>query len=235
MPLSYLPCSGCVRGGVVPNSAGCCGRRSVGRCEGGAGSGGTVSGDVDKGGVLVEWDWWTGGRWTSGTRTRARQVCWSAGASRPVYFDVGSGSDVPSTRHWSAYDGRYRRPRAEGRCVRVAGAARLSTRWTGTRSTTGRCTNRTGVRLLLGPRGAAPSGARHDFAREKTMINLGGTFCTATTHTRTPGQGRQNDQPQNQNGGHSVRSRVGGPVGSSSMPSATAWAASAGTAPGCLR
>ncbi|CAM5561828.1 hypothetical protein [Streptomyces avidinii] len=31
----------------------------------------------------------------------------------PVYFDVGSGSDVPSTTHWSAYDGRARRPRAE--------------------------------------------------------------------------------------------------------------------------
>ncbi|MFJ2751156.1 hypothetical protein [Streptomyces sp. NPDC087297] len=31
----------------------------------------------------------------------------------PVYFDVGSGPNVPSTTHWSAYDGRARRPRAE--------------------------------------------------------------------------------------------------------------------------
>ncbi|ARE72566.1 hypothetical protein B6R96_00195 [Streptomyces sp. Sge12] len=31
----------------------------------------------------------------------------------PVYFDVGSGPDMPSTTHWSAYDGRSRRPRAE--------------------------------------------------------------------------------------------------------------------------
>ncbi|WP_405940593.1 hypothetical protein [Streptomyces sp. NBC_00207] len=31
----------------------------------------------------------------------------------PVYFDVGSGPNVPSSTHWSAYDGRARRPRAE--------------------------------------------------------------------------------------------------------------------------
>ncbi|MFG2978012.1 hypothetical protein ACGFYY_34085 [Streptomyces sp. NPDC048331] len=31
----------------------------------------------------------------------------------PVYFDVGSGPNVPSTTHWTAYDGRSRRPRAE--------------------------------------------------------------------------------------------------------------------------
>ncbi|MGW6940298.1 hypothetical protein ACWGF3_15075 [Streptomyces xanthophaeus] len=30
----------------------------------------------------------------------------------PVYFDVGSGGDVPSTTLWHAYDGRFRRPRA---------------------------------------------------------------------------------------------------------------------------
>ncbi|MFF1367852.1 hypothetical protein [Streptomyces virginiae] len=35
------------------------------------------------------------------------------GEPGPVYFDVGSGSDVPSTTHWSGYDGRYRRPPAE--------------------------------------------------------------------------------------------------------------------------
>ncbi|MFB7256854.1 hypothetical protein [Streptomyces nojiriensis] len=35
------------------------------------------------------------------------------GEPGPVYFDVGSGPNVPSTTHWSAYDGRHRRPRAE--------------------------------------------------------------------------------------------------------------------------
>ncbi|THA28035.1 hypothetical protein [Streptomyces sp. A1547] len=30
----------------------------------------------------------------------------------PVYFDVGSGPNVPSSREWHAYDGRYGRPRA---------------------------------------------------------------------------------------------------------------------------
>ncbi|MFG2987470.1 hypothetical protein ACGFYQ_40735 [Streptomyces sp. NPDC048258] len=30
----------------------------------------------------------------------------------PVYFDVGSGSDVPSSREWHAYDGRFGRPQA---------------------------------------------------------------------------------------------------------------------------
>lgn len=30
----------------------------------------------------------------------------------PVYFDVGSGSYVPSSREWHIYDGRFGRPRA---------------------------------------------------------------------------------------------------------------------------
>ncbi|MFI8266641.1 hypothetical protein [Streptomyces sp. NPDC085665] len=30
----------------------------------------------------------------------------------PVYFDVGSGSEVPSSREWHVYDGRFGRPRA---------------------------------------------------------------------------------------------------------------------------
>ncbi|MER6781643.1 MULTISPECIES: hypothetical protein [unclassified Streptomyces] len=30
-----------------------------------------------------------------------------------AYFDVGSGPEVPSSTHWSAYDGRATRPRAE--------------------------------------------------------------------------------------------------------------------------
>ncbi|MCX4960171.1 hypothetical protein [Streptomyces virginiae] len=28
----------------------------------------------------------------------------------PVYFDVGSGSDVPSSAEWHVYDGRFGRP-----------------------------------------------------------------------------------------------------------------------------
>ncbi|MFF2792859.1 hypothetical protein ACFVT6_39985 [Streptomyces sp. NPDC058049] len=37
----------------------------------------------------------------------------------PVYFDAGSGPDVPSSSEWHAYDGRFGRPRAavlRGRC-----------------------------------------------------------------------------------------------------------------------
>ncbi|MFF4429720.1 hypothetical protein ACFYZ4_11190 [Streptomyces sp. NPDC001513] len=30
----------------------------------------------------------------------------------PVYFDVGSGADMPSSREWHCYDGRYGRPQA---------------------------------------------------------------------------------------------------------------------------
>ncbi|MEU9148536.1 hypothetical protein [Streptomyces sp. NPDC048349] len=30
----------------------------------------------------------------------------------PVYFDVGSGPDVPSSAEWHVYDGRFGRPRA---------------------------------------------------------------------------------------------------------------------------
>ncbi|MFE9482860.1 hypothetical protein ACFYNM_30140 [Streptomyces spororaveus] len=61
--------------------------------------------------MLVEWDWWT----VDFGDAHAGAVGVLVGGSElgPVYFDVGSGSDVPSTRHWSAYDGRYRRPCAE--------------------------------------------------------------------------------------------------------------------------
>ncbi|MFB6578533.1 hypothetical protein ACFCYC_14080 [Streptomyces sp. NPDC056402] len=62
-------------------------------------------------GVLVEWDWWTVD--FGDEHAGAVGVLVGGGEPGPVYFDVGSGSDVPSTRHWSAYDGRYRRPRAE--------------------------------------------------------------------------------------------------------------------------
>ncbi|MFJ3975933.1 hypothetical protein [Streptomyces sp. NPDC090021] len=30
----------------------------------------------------------------------------------PVYYDVGSGAHMPSTKEWHAYDGRFSRPRA---------------------------------------------------------------------------------------------------------------------------
>ncbi|GGS34892.1 hypothetical protein [Streptomyces nojiriensis] len=61
--------------------------------------------------MLVEWDWWT----VDFGDAHAGAVGVLVGGSEPgpVYFDVGSGSDVPSTRRWSAYDGRARRPRAE--------------------------------------------------------------------------------------------------------------------------
>ncbi|MFF4448326.1 hypothetical protein [Streptomyces sp. NPDC001502] len=59
----------------------------------------------------VERDWWT----VDFGDAHAGAVGVLIGGSEPgpVYFDVGSGPEVPSTRHWSAYDGRYRRPRAE--------------------------------------------------------------------------------------------------------------------------
>ncbi|THA75789.1 hypothetical protein [Streptomyces sp. A0592] len=44
----------------------------------------------------------------------------AGGGPDPVYFDVGSGPDVPSTSPWSAYDGRAGRPRAEVLRVRMA-------------------------------------------------------------------------------------------------------------------
>ncbi|MFI1652278.1 hypothetical protein ACH4XT_35835 [Streptomyces avidinii] len=62
-------------------------------------------------GALVEWDWWT----VDFGDAHAGAAGGLVGGSEPgpVYFDVGSGPDVPSTTHWSAYDGRARRPRAE--------------------------------------------------------------------------------------------------------------------------
>ncbi|MER6320084.1 hypothetical protein ABT237_41020 [Streptomyces sp. NPDC001581] len=61
--------------------------------------------------MLVEWDWWT----VEFGDAHAGAVGVLVGGSEPgpVYFDVGSGPDVPSTAHWSAYDGLHRRPRAE--------------------------------------------------------------------------------------------------------------------------
>ncbi|MFB7784069.1 hypothetical protein ACFC1D_15345 [Streptomyces vinaceus] len=52
----------------------------------------------------------------------------------PVYFDVGSGPDVPSSTEWHAYDGRRGRPRAallRGSCsCGWRGAAEYPLDWT---------------------------------------------------------------------------------------------------------
>ncbi|MFF9981234.1 hypothetical protein [Streptomyces erythrochromogenes] len=64
-----------------------------------------------EGGVLVEWDWWT--LEFGDVHAGAVGVLVAGGEPGPVYFDVGSGPDVPSTARWSAYDGRAGRPRAE--------------------------------------------------------------------------------------------------------------------------
>ncbi|THA79771.1 hypothetical protein [Streptomyces sp. A0592] len=61
--------------------------------------------------MLVEWDWWTVE--FGDAHAGAVGVLVAGGEPGPVYFDVGSGSDVPSTSHWSAYDGRAGRPRVE--------------------------------------------------------------------------------------------------------------------------
>ncbi|MFE9465423.1 hypothetical protein ACFYNW_17430 [Streptomyces virginiae] len=61
--------------------------------------------------MLVEWDWWTVE--FGDAHAGAVGVLVAGGEPGPVYFDVGSGPDVPSTSHWSAYDGRAGRPRAE--------------------------------------------------------------------------------------------------------------------------
>ncbi|MFF0216128.1 hypothetical protein [Streptomyces vinaceus] len=59
----------------------------------------------------MEWDWWTVE--FGDAHAGAVGVLVEGGEPGPVYFDVGSGPDVPSTSHWSAYDGRHRRPRAD--------------------------------------------------------------------------------------------------------------------------
>ncbi|MFG2485001.1 hypothetical protein ACGFSI_19880 [Streptomyces virginiae] len=61
--------------------------------------------------MLVEWDWWTVE--FGDAHAGAVGVLVDGGEPGPVYYDVGSGPDIPSTRHWSAYDGRHRRLRAE--------------------------------------------------------------------------------------------------------------------------
>ncbi|MFJ1569664.1 hypothetical protein ACIOG8_36535 [Streptomyces erythrochromogenes] len=52
----------------------------------------------------------------------------------PVYFDVGSGPNMPSSREWHAYDARHGRPRAallRGSCsCGWRGAAEYPLDWT---------------------------------------------------------------------------------------------------------
>ncbi|MFD5620047.1 hypothetical protein [Streptomyces yangpuensis] len=60
----------------------------------------------------MEWDWWTAE--FGDAHAGAVGVLVDGGEPGPVYFDVGSGPNMPSTTHWSAYDGRrHRGPRAE--------------------------------------------------------------------------------------------------------------------------
>ncbi|WP_327388303.1 MULTISPECIES: hypothetical protein [unclassified Streptomyces] len=84
-----------------------------------------------EGGVLVEWDWWAVE--FGDAHAGAAGVLIGGGEPGPVYFDVGSGPNVPSTTHWSAYDGRHRRPRAEVLRARCAcgwrGAAEYPLDW----------------------------------------------------------------------------------------------------------
>ncbi|MCX5417766.1 hypothetical protein [Streptomyces sp. NBC_00059] len=61
--------------------------------------------------MLVEWDWWTVE--FGNVHAGAAGVLIGGREPGPVYFDVGSGPHVPSTTHWTTYDGRLRRPRAE--------------------------------------------------------------------------------------------------------------------------
>ncbi|WP_328792694.1 MULTISPECIES: hypothetical protein [unclassified Streptomyces] len=82
--------------------------------------------------MLVEWDWWTVE--FGDAHAGVAGVLVGGGEPGPVYFDVGSGPNVPSTSHWSAYDGRHRRPRAEAlRAVCACGwrgAAEYPLDWT---------------------------------------------------------------------------------------------------------
>ncbi len=64
----------------------------------------------------MERDWWTVD--FGDAHAGAAGVLVGGREPGPVYFDVGSGPNVPSTTHWSAYDGRASRPRAEA--VRAA-------------------------------------------------------------------------------------------------------------------
>ncbi|MGZ9928602.1 hypothetical protein ACXNSR_01790 [Streptomyces sp. NC-S4] len=67
----------------------------------------------------MEWDGWTV---EFGDAHAGVAGVLGGGEPGPVYFDVGSGPDVPSTTHWSAYDGRAHRPRAEAlRAIRACG------------------------------------------------------------------------------------------------------------------
>ncbi|MFE1416927.1 hypothetical protein ACFW6F_39955 [Streptomyces sp. NPDC058746] len=61
--------------------------------------------------MVVEWDWWT----VEFGDAHAGVVGVLVGGVEPgpVYFDVGSGPEMPSTMHWSAYDGLAGRPRAQ--------------------------------------------------------------------------------------------------------------------------
>jgi hypothetical protein len=67
--------------------------------------------------MAVEWDWTTA-EFGEAHAGQVRVLVEDGSEPGPVYFDIGSGSEMHSTTHWTAYDGRYGRPRA--RTLRAA-------------------------------------------------------------------------------------------------------------------
>ncbi|MFI8266728.1 hypothetical protein [Streptomyces sp. NPDC085665] len=61
--------------------------------------------------MMVEWDWWTVE--FGDAHAGAVGVLVDDAEPGPAHFDVGSGPEVPSSRHWTVYDGQAGRPRAE--------------------------------------------------------------------------------------------------------------------------
>ncbi|MET9959638.1 hypothetical protein ABZ128_11320 [Streptomyces sp. NPDC006326] len=61
--------------------------------------------------MAAEWDWTTAE--FGDAHAGAVGVLLADGSEPgPVYFDIGSGSHVPSSTHWSVYDGHFGRPLA---------------------------------------------------------------------------------------------------------------------------
>ncbi|WP_267244538.1 hypothetical protein [Streptomyces sp. PR69] len=55
---------------------------------------------------------WTTGEFGTSHEGTVGVVLVDGSEPGPVYVDMGSGSYVPSTTHWTIYDGEFRRPRA---------------------------------------------------------------------------------------------------------------------------
>ncbi|MFD7669170.1 hypothetical protein [Streptomyces sp. NPDC059788] len=72
-------------------------------------------------------DSWTDDEYGASHKGAIKVLLDDGSTAKPVYFDVGSGSHVPSSSHWSVYDGRLpNTPRAS------AFRAACSCEWTGT-------------------------------------------------------------------------------------------------------